>query len=68
MQPLYAMSLQSLGEIFRAITNFFEESAVAFVRSLDFAALFTWITVHAVFIIGAILLALWFLGTFRKSP
>lgn len=66
MQPLYAISLQWLDEIIPAITNFFGENAAAFIRNLNVAALFTWITDNAIYIIGAILLALWLLGTFRK--
>ncbi len=60
------MSLQSLDEIIPAITNFFAENAAAFIRGLDIAAVFTWIADYAVFILGAILMALWLLGTFRK--
>ena len=66
MQPLYVISLQWLDEIIPAITNFFGENAAALIRALDLAALFTWITDHAVFILGAILMALWLLGTFKK--
>jgi hypothetical protein len=65
MQPLYVISLQWLDEIIPAITNF-GAKADAFIKGLDLAALFTWITDHAVYIIGAILLALWLLGTFKK--
>jgi hypothetical protein len=66
MQPPYVISLQWLDEIIPAITQFFGEDAAAFIRRLDAAALFTWITDHAVYIIGAILMALWLLGTFKK--
>jgi hypothetical protein len=63
---LFVISFQWLGEIIPVITNLFGENAAAFIRSLDVAALFTWITAHAVYIIGAILMALWLLGTFKK--
>jgi hypothetical protein len=66
MQALYVISFQWLDEIIPVITNFFRENAAAFIRSLDVAALFTWITAHAVYIIGAFLLALWLLGIFKK--
>ncbi|MGH6819383.1 MAG: hypothetical protein ACREDU_00800, partial [Methylocella sp.] len=66
MQPLFVISLQWLDEIIPAITNFFGGNARALIRSLDLAALFAWITDHAVYIIGAILTALWLLGTFKK--
>jgi hypothetical protein len=66
MQPPYVISLQWLDEIIAAITNFFGEKAAAFAKALDLAALFTWIKDHAVFILGAILMALWLLGTFKK--
>ncbi|MGH6845976.1 MAG: hypothetical protein ACREC0_00645 [Methylocella sp.] len=66
MQPLYVLSWQWLDEIIPAITNFFGGSAAAFLRGLDLAALFTWITDHALYIIGAILLVLWLTGTFKK--
>jgi hypothetical protein len=66
MQPHYVLSLQWLDEIISAITNFFGEKAGAFIRGLDLAALITWITDHALYIIGAILLALWLIGKFRK--
>jgi hypothetical protein len=66
MQLLFVISFQWLGEIIPDITNFLRENAAAFIRSLVVAALFTWITAHAVYIIGAILLALWLLGTIRK--
>ncbi|MGH6841632.1 MAG: hypothetical protein ACREDV_06000 [Methylocella sp.] len=66
MQPLYVISLQWLDEIVPAITGFFGGIANSFINSLDLAALFDWITDHAVYIIGAILLALWLLGTFKK--
>jgi hypothetical protein len=68
MQLLYAISLQWLDEIIPAITNSFGEIAAAVIRILDFGALSTWVTNHAVFIIGAILLALWLNTRFRKSP
>ncbi|MGQ0446013.1 MAG: hypothetical protein ACT4O2_13035 [Beijerinckiaceae bacterium] len=60
------ISLQWLDEIVPAITGFFERNANSFINSLDIAALFDWITDNAVYIIGAILLALWLLGTFKK--
>ncbi|MGH6794047.1 MAG: hypothetical protein ACREC0_07745 [Methylocella sp.] len=66
MQLLYVLSLQWHDEIVPAITNFFGEKVGAFIKSLDLAALFTWITNYAVFIIAAILMALWLLGTFKK--
>ncbi|PZR92110.1 MAG: hypothetical protein DLM68_02560 [Hyphomicrobiales bacterium] len=59
--------MQWLDEIIPAITRFFGENAAAFIRGLDLAGLFTWITDHAVFIIGAILMALWLLGTFKND-
>jgi hypothetical protein len=66
MRPMYVISLQWLDEIIPAVTNFLREKADAFFRSLDLAALFTWITDHAVYVIGAILIALWLIGTFKK--
>ena len=54
----YVISLQWLDEIIAAITNFFGEKAAAFASALDLAALFTWVKDHAVFILGAILMAL----------
>ena len=66
MQPLYAISLDWLREIIPAITNFIEEKAAALIRTLDLAFLYTWITDHALYIVGAILIALLMLGTFKK--
>lgn len=66
MQPLYVLSLQWLDEIIPAISKFFGDNAAAFNRGIDLAALFTWIMNHALYIIGAILLALLMLGTFKK--
>lgn len=66
MQPLYVLSLQWLDEIIPAISNFFGGNAAAFIRGIDLTALFTWIMDSALYIIGAILLALLMLGTFKK--
>jgi hypothetical protein len=66
MQSLYVIPLQWLNEIIPAITNFFGGNANSFIKSLDLGALFTWISDHAVYVIGAILMALWLIGTFKK--
>lgn len=66
MQPLCEISLQWLDEIIRAITNFVGGNANSLIKNLDLGALFTWITDHAVYVIGAILIALWLIGTFKK--
>jgi hypothetical protein len=66
MQPRYVISLQWLDEIIPAVTNFFGENANSLIKNLDLAALFTWIADHAVYVIGAILVALWLIGTFKK--
>jgi hypothetical protein len=51
--------LQWLDEIIAAITNFLGEKPLRSPVPLDLAALFTWIKDHAVFILGAIIMALW---------